>query len=78
MERLSMIEIDKNTKRLIIFDLYLLFSLVSIGIIYEIFKDIIQIETSVIIGLVVGLVATFYFMKFIKVLSKHKSVSNNG
>jgi len=73
-----MIEIDKNSRRLIILDLYLLFSIISAVIIQEFFKNILQIEFSVVIGLIIGLVAIFYFMRFIKVLSKHKSVSNNG
>ncbi len=67
-----MIEIDKNTRRLIIFNLYVLFSLVSAGIIHEIFKDHFnEIYTPILIGLVISLIALIYFLKFCKFISKY-------
>lgn len=65
-------QIDKNTKRLIIFNLYVLFSLVSAGIINEIFKDVlVEVYTPILIGLLIGLIAIIYFLKLCKIISKH-------
>ena len=70
--------IDKNTKRLIIFDLYVLSSIVSAGLIYEIFKDdFVEVHTPVIIGLVIGLVATVFFLKLINAIVKTKGEEND-
>ena len=70
--------IDKNTKRLIIFDLYVLSSIVSAGLIYEIFKDdFVEVHTPVIIGLVIGLVATVFLLKLINAIVKTKGEEND-
>lgn len=73
---------DKNTVRLITFDLFLLFSILSTGIIYAVFLDfmntvsinnieITEIQQSIIIGLVVGTFSIFYLIKVYKIVTKH-------
>lgn len=81
MEKLEN-KFDKNMIRLIIFNLYVLLSLISFGIIHTIFVDFMnpitirnielsEIQQSLIIGLVIGIFSTFYLLKFYKIISKH-------
>lgn len=81
MEKLEN-KFDKNMIRLIIFNLYVLLSLISFGIIHTIFVDFMnpvtirnielsEIQQSLIIGLVIGTFSTFYLLKFYKIISKH-------
>lgn len=69
---------DKNTKRLIIVDLFLLISIVSTGVIYAFLSDYILVQTAIIAGIIVGFIGIFYLVKFYKIVSKHLQLDDGG
>lgn len=62
---------DKNTRRLIIIDLYLLISIVSAGVIYAFLSDYILVQSAIVAGFILGFITMFYLVKFYKIISKH-------
>ncbi len=89
MEKMMEKKFDIDTTTLIIFDLFLLFSILSTGIIYAVFLDFMnplsinndvelsETQQSVIIGLVIGIFSIFYMLKFYKFISKHLEVNQH-
>ncbi len=74
MERLKLkINIDKDSKRLLIVDLFLLFSIISTGIIFTFLKEYIDVQTSVAVGLIIGLIAMFYLVRSYNKWRKRKN-----
>jgi len=68
------IEIEKDTKFLVGLDAFLLITIVSFTIIYELLKDIIDIYGSMYIGLLIGLAGIVGIFRLFQKQKKKKMV----
>jgi len=67
---LVVLKLDRDMKILLIIDLYLLLSIVSTGIVYFAFQDFIDVQSSVLIGLILGSVGIFYLLRLFRRIAK--------
>jgi len=68
------IEIEKDTKFLVGLDTFLLITIVSFTIIYEVLRDFIDIYGSVYIGLLIGLAGIVGIFRLFQKQKKKKMV----
>jgi len=60
------VELDKESRFLIWLNFFLLFSIVSTGIVYELLRDYITIPMAVAVGLSIGLGSIIGLFRFLK------------
>jgi len=60
------VELDKESRFLIWLNFFLLFSIVSTGVVYELLRDYITIPMAVAVGLSIGLGSIIGLFRFLK------------
>lgn len=60
------LELDKESRFLIWLNFFLLFSIVSTGVVYELLRDYITIPMAVVGGLLIGLGGIISIFRFLK------------
>jgi len=64
--QLYLMELDRDSRFLIWFNIFLLISLISTGIIYEFFQDYITVQNAIVVGLLIGVGAVLKTALFLK------------